>query len=53
LKPNPSSLRHGFLLEPQELRQVFADFEILFYAEVDQAGRATAQLLARKVAGHK
>jgi SAM-dependent methyltransferase len=42
--------RREFLLEPQELKQTFADFEILFYAEVDQDRRATAQLLARKYA---
>jgi SAM-dependent methyltransferase len=53
LKPNPSSMHYGFLLEPQELKQAFADFEILFYAEADYAGRATAQLLARKEAGSK
>lgn len=53
LKPNAWPMHHDFLLEPQELRQVFADFEILFYAEADQAERATAQLLARKVTGSK
>lgn len=40
--------RRDFLLEYQELKQIFADFEILFYAEVNQNQRATAQLLARK-----
>lgn len=43
--------RPDFLLQPQELQVAFADFEILFYAEVNQDQRATAQLLARKVAG--
>ena len=40
-------------MEPQELKEVFADFEILFYDEADHAGRATAQLLARKGADSK
>jgi SAM-dependent methyltransferase len=38
----------GFLLEPDELRAAFADFEILFYTEADHGNRTTAQLLARK-----
>jgi hypothetical protein len=37
------------LLQPGELQAAFADFEILFYAEVNQDQRATAQLLARKI----
>jgi tellurite methyltransferase len=44
------SARPEFLLQPQELKNAFADFEILFYAEVNPGQRATAQLLARKVA---
>lgn len=40
--------RREFLLEPEELKETFADFEIMFYAEVNQDRRATAQLLARK-----
>lgn len=42
-------IRRDFLLEPQELPRVFADFEILFYDETNQHERATAQLLACKV----
>jgi 2-polyprenyl-3-methyl-5-hydroxy-6-metoxy-1,4-benzoquinol methylase len=41
-------IQRGFLLEPDELRAAFADFEILFYAEADHGDRTTAQLLARK-----
>lgn len=41
--------RPDFLLQPQELQAAFADFEILFYAEVNENQRAIAQLLARKV----
>ncbi|MBI1876978.1 MAG: methyltransferase domain-containing protein [Chloroflexi bacterium] len=47
--PGHQLTRREFLLEPQELKQAFAEFEILFYAEVNQGQRATAQLLARKV----
>jgi SAM-dependent methyltransferase len=43
-------IRPDFLLQPQELKTAFADFEIHFYAEVNQAHRATAQLLACKIA---
>ncbi len=50
LNSNHQPMRCDFLLEPQELKEVFANFEILFYDEADHAGRATAQLLARKVA---
>jgi tellurite methyltransferase len=46
-----SSARPEFLLQPQELKNAFADFEILFFAEVNSGQRATARLLARKVAG--
>jgi protein-L-isoaspartate O-methyltransferase len=53
LNSNHQTMRCDFLLEPQELKEVFADFEILFYDEADHAGRATAQLLARKVADSK
>jgi hypothetical protein len=50
---NYQPMRCDFLLEPQQLKEVFADFEILFYDEADHAGRATAQLLARKVVDSK
>lgn len=43
--------RSDFLLQPQELKEAFADFDLLFYDEVNQDRRATAQLLARKTAG--
>ena len=49
--PGSQPSRRDFLLQPQELKQAFADFEILFYAETPQDQRPTAQLLARKVAG--
>ena len=45
--------RPEFLLQPQELKAAFADFEILSYAEIDSGQRATAQLLARKVASSR
>lgn len=41
----PRSPEH--LLQPGELREAFADLEILFYAE-SKAGKAIASLLARK-----
>jgi SAM-dependent methyltransferase len=41
-------LRPEFLLKPLELRQAFADFEILFYDEGQHSRGVTAQLLARK-----
>lgn len=47
-RSNRQPTRPDFLLRPGELRAAFADFEILFYAEVDHDQRATAQLLARK-----
>jgi protein-L-isoaspartate O-methyltransferase len=53
LNSNHQAMRCDFLLEPQELKEVFANFEILFYDEADHAGRATAQLLARKVVDSK
>jgi SAM-dependent methyltransferase len=46
--PSHQPTRLDFLLQPQELKEAFADFEILFYAEINQNQRATAQLLARK-----
>jgi 2-polyprenyl-3-methyl-5-hydroxy-6-metoxy-1,4-benzoquinol methylase len=49
-RSNHQPTQPDFLLQPGELRAAFADFEILFYAEVNQDQRATAQLLARKVA---
>lgn len=51
--PQHQPVRPDFLLEPQELKQTFANFEILFYAEVEHEGRATAQLLAQKATGSK
>jgi protein-L-isoaspartate O-methyltransferase len=41
-------MRREFLLHPGELKQAFADFEILFYDEGQHQQGATAQLLARK-----
>ncbi|MBE7551415.1 MAG: class I SAM-dependent methyltransferase [Anaerolineales bacterium] len=49
-RANRQPTRPDYLLQPGELQTAFADFEILFYAEVNQDQRATAQLLARKVA---
>lgn len=48
--PDRQPARPDFLLQPQELKEAFADFELLFYAESTYNQRATAQLLARKVA---
>jgi cyclopropane fatty-acyl-phospholipid synthase-like methyltransferase len=48
-RSNHQPTRPDFLLQPGELQAAFADFEILFYAEVNQDQRATAQLLARKI----
>lgn len=48
--PHRQPTRPDFLLQPQELQAAFADFDILFYAEVNENQRATAQLLARKIA---
>lgn len=48
--PDRPPARPDFLLQPQELKETFADFELLFYAESSHNQRATAQLLARKVA---
>ncbi|MCK6629661.1 MAG: methyltransferase domain-containing protein [Anaerolineae bacterium] len=46
--------RPDFLLQPQELKDAFADFELVFYDEVNQNQRTTAQLLARKkVTGYR
>jgi 2-polyprenyl-3-methyl-5-hydroxy-6-metoxy-1,4-benzoquinol methylase len=46
--PDRQPARPDFLLQPQELKDAFADFELVFYDEVNQNQRATAQLLARK-----
>lgn len=48
--PDRQPARPYFLLQPQELKDAFADFEFLYYAESTHNQRATAQLLARKVA---
>jgi SAM-dependent methyltransferase len=45
---NNQPIRRRFLLEPDELRTTFSDFEILFYDEGEHHGKETAQLLARK-----
>ncbi len=42
------SMRREFLLERNELKDAFSDFEILFYDESHYNSKATAQLLARK-----
>ncbi|HEX9926892.1 MAG TPA: class I SAM-dependent methyltransferase [Anaerolineae bacterium] len=42
------AMRRDFLLEPDELKDTFADFEIRFYAESQDRAKATAQLLAQK-----
>ncbi len=42
------SMRREFLLERNELKEAFSDFEILFYDESYYNDKATAQLLARK-----
>ncbi len=47
-EPDRQPARPDFLLQPQELKETFADFELLFYAESSHNQRATAQLLARK-----
>lgn len=47
-RPGHQPGRQEFLLQPQELKQIFADFETLFYAETQHDQRPTAQLLARK-----
>jgi tellurite methyltransferase len=41
-------LRRDFLLEQNELRDAFSDYEILYYDEGNHNDKATAQLLARK-----
>jgi tellurite methyltransferase len=52
IRVNPRrSFRPDVLLQPDELRQAFASFEILSYAEGLHNEKATAQLLARKPAG--
>jgi len=45
----PRLARPDFYLKSGELRSAFSDFEILFYDEDNRNGRATAQLLARKL----
>ncbi len=45
------SFRASVLLQPEELRQAFGNFEILSYAEGLHNEKATAQLLARKPKG--
>lgn len=42
-------MRSEFLLKPGELKEAFADFEILFYDEGQHERGITAQLLARKL----
>lgn len=42
----PSKLE--FYLKPQELREAFSDFQIIYYDEGDHRGKLTAQLLAQK-----
>lgn len=42
-------MRPEFLLQPGELKDTFADFEILFYDEGQHERGVTAQLLARKL----
>jgi tellurite methyltransferase len=46
--PDRQPIRRELLLEYNELRAIFSNFEILFYDEGVHNGRATAQLLARK-----
>jgi hypothetical protein len=46
--PEGYPLRRDFLLEPDELNDAFADFEIRFYAENQDRAKTTAQLLAQK-----
>lgn len=46
--PEGHPLRRDFLLEPDELNDAFADFEIRFYAENQDRAKTTAQLLAQK-----
>jgi len=48
ISPMNHPIRPEVLLRPGELRQTFADFDLLFYAEGLHNDRATAQLLARK-----
>lgn len=47
-KSNHRSMRREFLLKPEELKEAFSDFEILFYDEVTIDELPVAQLLARK-----
>lgn len=50
--PNQSRpIRPELLLKPNELRQEFSGFEILFYDEGVHNGKATAQLFAQKPGG--
>lgn len=48
--PPHHPIRPHFLLAPHELKNAFADFDLLFYDEGWHHGKATAQLLARKPA---
>lgn len=47
--PHIQPMRAEFLLQPGELKEAFADFEILFYDEGQHERGITAQLLARKL----
>jgi hypothetical protein len=42
------SVLREYLLEPGELRQMFADFEVLLYEETNDGREARASIIARK-----
>ena len=46
--PHKKNIRRHFLLEKQELCDIFSDMEIVFYNEGLSYGNYTAQLVARK-----
>jgi 2-polyprenyl-3-methyl-5-hydroxy-6-metoxy-1,4-benzoquinol methylase len=46
--PNPKSIRKDWLLKKGELREMFKDWDILVYREINDGKNARASIVARK-----